>query len=233
MTQSSPGLKRCYIWYAFWGLLIILGIFLGLWQWERAAGKRVLLATLNAAPAVNAPTAMPSDGAKVQLKGEYLPDYTLYLDNRVVEGRVGVAVLTPLRDELGQLWLIQRGFIETGPVRTPPQAQTPAGKVDVFGEWQTARRGGPLYGDNQEGVRLQQMSLEPWEDELMLFSYQGWLHAVEGEGVFTPWWQANVMPPSRHIGYAVQWWGLAFAAFVVMLLGGYRLRKDGFQKQGV
>src|SRR5690554_7974966 len=34
------------------------------------------------------------------------------------------------------------------------------------------------------------------------------------------------MPPSRHVGYAVQWWGLALAALVMMLVGGRRLARD-------
>nr|WP_281442932.1 SURF1 family protein [Halomonas sp. M1] len=229
MMSTSVRLRRFYAWCAFWSLLVALGIFLGLWQWERANDKRVLLDARAAAPALTAPQEMPQDGAMVRLRGEYLPQHTLFLDNRVVEGRLGVAVLTPLRDEHGQVWLIQRGFIETGPSRSAPTAQTPSGSVEVFGEWQTTRPGGPLYGDNQEGLRLQQMSLIPWQETLAPISYQGWLHATEGEGVFIPWWQANVMPPSRHIGYAFQWWGLTLAAFVVMILGGYRMRKDRIQ----
>ncbi|WP_404474633.1 SURF1 family protein [Vreelandella venusta] len=229
MISTSVWLRRFYAWGVFWGLLVTLGLFLGLWQWERANDKRVLLAARAAAPALTAPQEMPQDGAMVRLAGEYLPQHTLFLDNRVLERRLGVAVLTPFRDIHGQLWLIQRGFMETGPDRSAPHAQTPGGNVEILGEWQTARPGGPLYGDNQEGIRLQQMSLAPWEKTLAPFSYQGWLHAVEGEGVFLPWWKANVMPPSRHVGYAFQWWGLTLAAFVVMLLGGYRMRKDRLQ----
>lgn len=229
MINSSPGVGRFYIWCVFWGMLVTLGIFLGLWQWERAADKRILIAARDAAPALIAPDEMPLDGAHVTLRGEYLSEHTLFLDNRIVDSRLGVAVLTPLRDEQGQLWLIQRGFTETGPTRRAPVAETPSGRVEVSGEWQTARPGGPLYGDNQEGVRLQQISHTPWEGVIAPFSYLGWLHAVEGEGVFLPWWQANVMPPSRHIGYAIQWWALSLAALVVMVLGGYRLRKDSAQ----
>ena len=40
------------------------------------------------------------------------------------------------------------------------------------------------------------------------------------------WWSPNVMPPSRHVGYAVQWWGLALAALVVMVIGGRRMTRD-------
>lgn len=233
MTKTSFGSQRLYVWCVFWGVLVSLGIFLGLWQWERAADKRVLLAAREAAPLVKSPTAMPEEGSELHLQGEYLANHTLYLDNRIVDGRLGVAVLTPFRDNFDQLWLIQRGFVETGPSRAAPQANTPEGSVTISGEWQVARSGGPLYGKNKEGLRLQQISLTPWESTLPAFTYTGWLHADQGEGVFAPWWEANVMPPSRHLGYAFQWWGLALAATVVMVLGGRRLRKDSLTKDSL
>lgn len=205
---------------------MVLGICLGLWQWERADDKRLAMAVREAAPELVHPTKQPAQGAQITLTGEYLAEHTLYLDNRIVDGRVGVAVLTPLRDSNGQLWLVQRGFLASGPLREPPQAVTPSGSVKLSGEWQEEQSGGPLFGNNREGVRLQQLSLEPWNATLGSFSYEGWLHASEGDGVLTPWWEANVMPPSRHMGYAFQWWGLALAAFIVMAIGGRRLRRD-------
>lgn len=226
MLKTSRGQGRFYSWCLFWIMLVALGVYLGLWQWERAVDKRAAIAIRESADELVEPVVPPEQGATVTLRGEYLADHTLYLDNRIVAGRIGVAVLTPLRDNHGQLWLIQRGFLETGPSRAPPSATTPEGWVEIKGEWQATQTGGPLYGDNREGVRLQQLSLSPWEPELGAFSYAGWVHASEGGGVLIPWWEANVMPPSRHLGYAFQWWGLALAALLVMLIGGYRLRRD-------
>lgn len=222
-----------YGWYLFWIMWVALGTCLGLWQWERANDKRLSMAIREAAPALVQPTMQPAQGAQITLRGEYLAEHTLYLDNRIVDGSVGVAALTPLRDSYGQLWLVQRGFLATGPHRKPPQAATPSGTIELTGEWQDVQAGGPLYGDNREGVRLQQLSLEPWRASLGVFSYPGWVHASEGDGVLTPWWQPNVMPPSRHMGYAFQWWGLALAALVVMLVGGQRLRRDETQEQSL
>lgn len=231
MMKTSRGQRRFYSWCLFWITLVALGVYLGLWQWERAVDKRIAIAAHESAAALVDPVVPPEPGAHVTLRGEYLSDQTLYLDNRILAGRLGVAVLTPLRDHHGQLWLIQRGFLETGPSRAAPFAATPEGEVEVTGEWQNSQTGGPLYGDNVEGVRLQQLSLTPWEPLLGSFSYSGWLHANEGDGVLMPWWEANVMPPSRHIGYAFQWWGLALTAFLVMLIGGYKLRRDTQHQQ--
>ena len=207
-----------------------LGAYLGLWQWERADDKRLAIALRDAAPALVQPTESPAQGAQVTLRGQYLAEQTLYLDNRVVDGKVGVAVLTPLHDTHGQLWLVQRGFLATGPRREAPHVATPSGVVELTGEWQEVQAGGPLYGENREGVRLQQLSHDPWRASLGSFSYSGWLHASEGDGVLIPWWEANVMPPSRHMGYAFQWWGLALAALMVMFIGGRKLRRDKAQQ---
>jgi surfeit locus 1 family protein len=208
-----------------WSLLVLLGLFLGLWQWERAEDKREYLARLDAAPTLEAPHETPPAGTRLTLRGHYVEDLTLFLDNRTHQGQLGVAVLTPLRTEDGRLWLIQRGFLATGPSRETPQVETPSGEVVVEGRWQPGGSGTPLFGPNQEGRRLQRIELAAWET-VADFSHDGWMHLERGQGLLEPWWRPSVMPPSRHVGYAVQWWGLALAALIVMLLGGRRLSRD-------
>lgn len=208
-----------------------LGLFLGLWQWERADDKRDYLAQLDAAPTLEAPHEAPPEGTQLTLRGRYLAEQTLFLDNRTHEGRLGVAVLTPLRSEDGRLWLIQRGFHATGPSRDTPQVETPGGMVRVEGQWQQAHDGTPLFGPNHEGSRLQRIDLSAWElgEE---FAHQGWMHLERGPGRLASWWEPSVVPPSRHLGYALQWWGLALAALLTMLIGGRRLVKDRSSARG-
>jgi len=133
-----------------------------------------------------------------------------------------VAVLTPLRSDDGRVWLVQRGFLATGPYRDAPTVETPSGEVRVEGRWQQAIEGPPLFGPNREGERLQRIALDAWGDDVS-FAYSGWLHLDDGAGLLETWWQPSVMPPSRHQGYAFQWWGLALAALVVMVIGGRKL----------
>ena len=156
----------------------------------------------------------------------------MLLDNRTLEGRLGVAVLTPLRSDDGRLWLVQRGFLATGPSRASPEVETPAGEVRVEGRWQEAIEGPPLFGPNREGDRLQRIALAAWGDGEEgndgksageRFAHDGWLHLESGPGLLETWWRPSVMPPSRHLGYAVQWWGLALVALVVMIIGGRKL----------
>ncbi|PRY71341.1 SURF1 family protein [Halomonas ventosae] len=208
-------------WWGFWSCLVVLGLTLGLWQWERAADKRDYLARLAAAPRIESPASAPPEGAQLALEGEYLAEETLFLDNRTHEGRLGVAPLTPFRDVQGRLWLVQRGFLPTGPSRAAPSVETPEGTVALEGRWQTAGEAAPLFGPNREGIRLQRIDLAAW-NLASAFAHPGWLHLEQGPGHLESWWQPSVVPPERHLGYALQWWGLALAALVVMLVGGRR-----------
>ncbi|MCE8018961.1 SURF1 family protein [Halomonas sp. MCCC 1A11036] len=221
---QGAGSWRLAAWFLFWSLLVILGVFLGLWQWERADDKRDYLARLDAAPTLEAPGKVPPEGTHLTLRGHYLAERTLFLDNRTHQGRLGVAVLTPLRTGDGRVWLVQRGFVPTGPSRESPEVDTPTGEVLVKGRWQQAGKGTPLFGPNREGDRLQRIDLAAWKSGD--FAHEGWMHLERGAGMLEPWWEPSVMPPSRHVGYAMQWWGLALAALVMMLLGGRRLMKD-------
>lgn len=214
------------LWAGFWTALVALGLALGLWQWERAADKRALLARHAQAPRMTAPATTPPDGARLTLTGEYLAEQTLFLDNRTHQGRLGVAVLTPLRGDDGRLWLVERGFLATGPTRETPTVATPDAPVTLAGRWQIAGEGAPVFGPNREGRRLQRIALDAWA-ELGDFAHAGWLHLERGPGGLAPWWTPNVLPPARHLGYAIQWWGLSLAALVVMVLGGRRLWRDG------
>ncbi len=211
------------LWWGFWSLLVALGLVLGCWQWNRAAEKEAYLSALAAAPALIAPREAPPAGARLTLEGTYLAGETRFLDNRTHGRQLGVAVLTPLRTSDGRLWLIERGFLATGTSRDAPTVATPMGPVTIKGQWQPDGQRAPLFGDNQEGVRLQRIQLDAWE-HLGDFAHAGWLHLEEGPGGLAPWWEPSVMPPSRHLGYAVQWWGLAAAALLVMWWGGRRLR---------
>lgn len=218
-NKPEGGVKWQMLWWFGWGVIIVLGIALGIWQWQRADEKQHYLDRLAAAPTLHNPSQEPPEGARVHLEGHFVPEATRFLDNRVHQGRHGVAVLTPLIDRQGRWWLVERGFLATGPRRNDPIFETPRGQVEVRGQWQPARQGEPLlFGPNEEGRRLQRIDLKVWLPASR-FAHAGWLHQEEGEGRYASWWTANVMPPSRHLGYAFQWWGLALAAALVMYLG--------------
>lgn len=214
---------RLVVWCTLCAALIVLGVCLGLWQWERAADKRLYLEHRDTAPTVHMPETVPPDGARVSLQGRFMGAETLFLDNRTLGQQLGVAVLTPFVDLEGRRWLVERGFIETGVSRMAPSADTPEGTVTISGEWQIDSRRAPRFGDNLEGTRLQRIELASWQQP---FTYPGWLHQRQGEGHLLDWWVPSVMPPERHLAYAVQWWALAGVATIALVVGARRMRQD-------
>ena len=100
---------------------------LGRWQLSRAAQKESLQAMLDARasqPAIDGRTLTDAAGATpeaqqalvhraVVLQGRWLPEHTVYLDNRQMRGRPGFFVLTPLQLSGGGagVVLVQRGWV--------------------------------------------------------------------------------------------------------------------------
>jgi surfeit locus 1 family protein len=94
------------------------GIALGNWQSERAAQKR-------AASAAATP---------VSLQGEFLPKFTVLLDNKTHHGRPGYQVVQPLRVAGGKHVLVNRGWTPAAATRAQlPELRTPAGAVSLQG----------------------------------------------------------------------------------------------------
>ena len=222
-------------WWALWVSLTVLGLLLANWQWQRAGEKTQLLAQQAATQRLYNPQAAPANLAKVTLSGRFLGEHTLWLDNRVLEGQVGVAVLTPFVADSGHWWLVQRGFISTVVDRgVEPQVNTPQGHQEISGVWQHLQSGNLVLGDNREGNRLQSIELSPWQD-LAQPHFQGVLHQNAGEGQLASWWKPSQMPPERHIGYAIQWLLLALLALVMGVVGHrvlYHNRRHNHREEG-
>src|SRR5687767_16014687 len=97
--------------YAFrprwWGiaaaaLACAAGIALGNWQGKRADEKRAAAARIE----------------RVAVVGEFVPRYTVYLDNRVRRGKAGYEVVMPLRLRGSEEHvLVNSGRIEAGKAR--------------------------------------------------------------------------------------------------------------------
>ena len=199
---------------------------LGAWQLDRAAQKQALQAALDtrsALPAVN--TAMlartPEQVAeqhfrRVRLQGRWVPEHTVFLDNRQMMGRPGFFVVTPLQ-LLGEndAVLVQRGWAARDQRERTlvPAVPSPAGVVEVAGS--IAPPPSRLYefstqasGTIRQNLDVAEFSREVALPLLPLSILESDSALTAGDGLLRQW-----SPPAidvhKHYGYAFQWFALA------------------------
>src|SRR5829696_2317756 len=122
-------------------LVVALTVYLGLWQTQRGDEKEErqrLLETRMGETAVLLTGSVRSADAlvyrHVRAMGEYDAAGQVFVDNRVMQGRAGYFVVTPLRLRDGAIVLVNRGWIARGPsYPSPPPAPPPAGVVEIAG----------------------------------------------------------------------------------------------------
>lgn len=214
---------------------------LGVWQLDRAAQKIALQTALDAEsakpPLPN--DALSRDGAGqlhrgVLLRGSWLPERTVWLDNRPMDGHVGFFVVTPLRlAGRAEAVLVQRGWAprhQLDRTRLPPLA-TAAGEVTVQGR--LAASPSRLYelGEGAAGVIRQNLDPAAFavESGLTLLPLTVVQTAATGpDDTLLRHWPAPDLGLQKHYGYAFQWFALCaliLALYVWFQLIRPRLRK--------
>lgn len=215
-------------------LLIIIAVCsaLGNWQLNRADFKRDLQAQRDQANTL-APLAADTvetinestEGRRVAMRGHWIADKTIFLDNRTHNGRPGFFVISPMRlAKSGKVVLVLRGWVAANPAnRTElPLITSTTDQVEVIGYGQSAlsqsmqlakeAKPGPgqriwQYFDFDKFDQWSGLKVARWivrqtsdtQDQLV----REW--AVAGDGV------------DRHLGYAFQWFAMAFAALCYLI----------------
>lgn len=208
---------------------------LGFWQLHRAVEKQTLLddeasrqahvtLDLNRVAAVDTADRFRS----VRASGRYLGDRHWLLDNRVFRGQPGYHVfsLFALDGAAHPLLLVDRGWVSLGPSRDLlPPVDVPTGVVTLNGRFDNPPSVG-LKLDSGDLAGLAPVTVQQHLDiaELAaalgadLFPYALVLDADQ-PGAYQRDWQmaGSTMTPERHLGYAVQWFGLAVALLIIYL----------------
>ncbi len=190
------------------------GIALGNWQSDRAAQK----------------LAAGASPEQLVLRGEFIPKYTVLLDNKVYRGRPGYHVVQPLRLAGGKHVLVNRGWVAAAARREQlPEIRTPAGEVDLAGvrlehfARSYAPAGSPPGAKVWQNVTIEQFAA--WSG-LALEPYVIEQHSALGDGLVRDW----PRPDSRvemHESYALQWYSLA--ALCAALLFALNIRREKSQ----
>lgn len=228
MRQTEANARRSL---RFWlvslacAVTMVVTASLGVWQTERAAQKLELQAAIDAQTAL-APLdnmgLLATDALHIhthrsaQLLGTWVPDATVFLDNRSMAGRAGFHVLTPLRLHGSDASvLVVRGWVprDVRDRSRVPDVPTPAGEVLVAGRLSPPPSRLYELGPADNGVIRQNIDLEQFAEEtsLALLSLS-LLQTGETEDGLRREWPRIEAGVHKHYGYAVQWFGLCALA---------------------
>jgi surfeit locus 1 family protein len=201
-------------------LVFMLTVSLGNWQTRRAAEKTILQQRLDAhavAPPIELtqqrvePSAV-SEG-RVRVRGHFLADRTLFIDNRIHRGVAGYHVVTPLRIEDGPMHvLVNRGWIAAGSRRDQlPVVNTPESSVVIEG-LATIPLAQPyeLAPDTTEGPLRQNLVPQRLEAELKLMLQPiVILQTSAAADRLVREWPKPDAGVNTHRAYALQWYVMA------------------------
>lgn len=228
-------------------LLITLTAFtilikLSHWQWQRAGEKTLQLqqiAVIQQQGALSgnqllAQGAAQLDGAMLVDTAYWLPPYIWLLDNQILNGRVGYDVIIPMQfADNSTLVLVNLGWLAAGDNRQLlPEPQIPV-QLDLEALVRSEPANTLLLGQNLEGgsypMRMQQIDYALLQQQLPLSLYPAVLYQQRVSD-FIPHYQPVVMPPDKHRGYAVQWFGLAIAVLMVALAASWHRENKNEQE---
>lgn len=223
---------------------VALTLSLGRWQLSRAAQKEALQSAIAAQRA-----ALPLDTAAllkeplagsllhrpVALRGQWLAQHTVFLDNRQMQGKPGFFVLTPLRlAGSTQAVMVQRGWVPRNFVDRSalPSVPTPTETVvDVIGR--IAPPPSKLYefdaaepGPIRQNLDLAQFAAQ---SGVPLLSGVSVLQTgPHGDSLARDWPEAD-LGVAKHYGYAAQWFALA--ALIALLYVWFQIVRPQLQRR--
>ena len=232
MRRIPTAWRRALVWAVALAAMALTAS-LGRWQLSRAAEKEALQAAIaerQRLPALDGASlaqALSDDQARellhraITLRGQWLADRTVFLDNRPMARQTGFYVLTPLRlTGSDRVVLVQRGWVPRHQVDRSllPPVQTPTGEVQVSGR--IAAHPPRVYqlGQEQGGAIRQNLDLDAWRAEtgLPLAPVLVVQTGAASDGLQRDWPEA-ASGVEKHYGYAFQWFGLCTLIGLLLL----------------
>ena len=228
--------------------LVVLGSALSYWQTQRAHQKEAIEAILQAHQN-SAPIALPDivklpemEYTRVILRGQFLQNWALYLDNRPMNGASGMEVIMPFKlQNSNKVVLVVRGWIprnlqNRAAVKT---YQTPTEIIDIEGQiTSTASRVYQLgtapkiepnailqnvtINDFKAAFKNENDVIEPFW--IMQTKANNLQPNAPNDGLQRDWTRAS-FGSEKHRGYAFQWLALAVMALLFFIVTGFKRDK--------
>ena len=227
-------------------VLFALLVNLGSWQLGRAGEKSALASRWEARAAMPAvaPEALlpdtPSTEAaaaladrQVQWQASFTDADYLLLDNRLHRGQVGYHVIALAESDAGLIPL-NLGWLAGDPSRrTTPAPTFPEGRVAIEGRIYVPS-GAPFMMQKPEPpaalpATVQTLYWDNWQSSLetlsgrAVFPFEVRIQPDSPHALMAEWTVVN-QSPSKHIGYAVQWFAMAAVLVIIGLLRLTNLR---------
>jgi surfeit locus 1 family protein len=213
---------------------------LGNWQLSRAQEKesrQERLDRLSQEPAI----VLPDSAVKledfqyhqVEAGGEYVPEHTIYLDNKIYKGIAGYQIVTPLRIGNSAMHvLVNRGWIAATRDRSKlPEVATPGGKIVVSGIATTAmQKTLELSPDQVSGQVWENLDLERYRSSTGLKLQPVMILQKDqlNDGLVREWTRPD-SGSAKNIGYALQWFAMALAVLIIYLV--LSVKRERYKKE--
>ena len=216
-------------------IFVPITISLGMWQIERANEKKLIIANydklLVSAPIALQKNQMLNNWQPIETTGTY-EDTIVYEDNAINNGKAGFKVYHLFRNDDGTFIFIHRGFIERNLIKNNlPEVEIPTEKKLIYGT--------TLFKQNNTFVKNIEESdsriIQEFNASLLIDKYpmlkDKYLHPflfnldIRDVNKYQPIEKPVNITASKHIGYAIQWFGLC-AALIILTIYAYRRKGE-------
>jgi surfeit locus 1 family protein len=214
---------------------VVLMTNLGFWQLNRAQEKEELLVLLSDEKItfVNQPEQIKElpQYSNVKFNGQFLNSPQLLLDNQIDNQQIGYHVFTPfLIDNMNLYIMVNRGWI----------AKERFDMKDISVDTGVIELHGKLNHSPQVGIQLGEIELDATKPSQAItyfdrkvvskFLYENLckdLSCIVSDRIllldkklnhgFKREWNPVVMPPAKHMGYAVQWFSMTIVLILLFI----------------
>jgi surfeit locus 1 family protein len=226
-------------------VVVVVCIGLANWQWQRADQKQLRLnniemmqqkGVLSWSGLTLLPETLDKTGLRMQLQGKVKSEKYWLLDNRTLKGRPGYDVLAlfyPTGSTLGLL--VNFGWVAQELSRNKlPQVQLPEQPLRINVQLKQGDLAG-FYLPGAEIVgkgwpkRIQFIDLPQQAQQSQAQIVDFMAYAVDQDSFAQPHYQPVIMPPEKHLAYALQWLLIALSALLVFV---FAMRNQYQQDKG-
>ena len=216
-------------------IFVPITISLGFWQLDRAQEKKEIIANydklLTSEPISLNTKSIYKNWQPATTMGRF-KDIVIFEDNAILSGRAGFKIYHLFENGDGSYVFVHRGFIERNMIKNNlPPIDKPKGKQSLKGSV-LIKQDNSFVQDIEEsdGRIIQEFNIERLINKFPILKDR-YLHPflfnldIRDKNKFLAIEKPVNMAASKHIGYAIQWFGLCIA-LIILTIYAYR-RKDG------